>query len=92
MLPYVILGSPIYNTQKNFIKNNWYEEYVDSYIIGDIKMEDQNTCVVSAYEIYNVWKPQQELTRVEQTATYRMKRDSDGIWKMYDFAGKVKNH
>ena len=92
MLPYVIPGSPIYNTQKNFIKNAWYEEYIDSYIIGDVKMENENTCVVSVYEIYNVQKPGKNLVRTEQTAPYRMKRDSDGVWKMYDFAGQVKSH
>lgn len=93
MQNYVIPGCPLYTTQANFIKNGWYEEYVDSYIVGDIKTEDPNTCVVSVYEIYNVRKsPDDSLKRTEQTATYRMKKDSDGYWKMYDFVGSVKSH
>lgn len=92
MLDYVIPNSPIYRTQKEFIKNNWYEEYVDSYLVSDVTMENSNTCVVSAYEIYNVQRTGEVLKRTEQTATYRMKRDSDGYWKVYDFVGSVKTH
>ena len=92
MLPYVIPGCPLYNTQKNFIKNSFFEEYVDSYIIGDIKIEAKDTCVVSVYEIYNVSENGEPMKRVEQTATYRMKTDSDGMWKMYEFVGTVEAH
>ena len=44
------------------------------------------------YEIYNVQRTGEVLKRTEQTATYRMKRDSDGYWKVYDFVGSVKTH
>ncbi len=92
MLPYVIADSPIYNMQKNYIKNKYREELLSFYITGEIKMEGENSCVVSVHEVYNVETPERPFSHHEQEATYRIKKDSDGKWKMYEFVGAVKNH
>ena len=97
MLPYTMSGSSssnVYNTQTKFIHSGKYEyeEYIDSYIIGEASYENANTCVISVYEIYNVMEPGKDWRRQEQTARYRMKRDSYGDWKVYEFVGSVKTH
>ena len=97
MLPYTMQGSSssnVYKTQSAFIKSGKYvyEEYLNSYLISDLKYENSDTCVASVYEIYNVQEPGGNLRRQEQTATYRMKRDSYSGWKVYEFVGSVKVH
>ena len=92
MLPYVISGSPIYEMQKNYVNNDYYEELLSYYITSEINMESETSLVVSVHEVYNIETPERPLYHHEQVATYRMKKDTNGIWKMYEFVGSVKNH
>ncbi len=95
MLPYTMSGnssSNVYNTQSKFIKTGTYvyEEYIESYLVSDLKYENADTCVVSVHESFNVQEKGGSLKPHKQTATYRMKRDSYGSWKVYEFVGSVK--
>lgn len=92
MLPYVIPNCPLYNTQKNYVNNDYYEELLSFYICSEVQYEGNNSCVVSVHEVYNVKMADSPMYHHEQVATYRMKKDTDGIWKMYEFVGSVKNH
>ena len=95
MLDYTIPGTSsnnVYKTQSEFIHKGKYiyEEYVDSYITSDIKYESSSTCVITVREIYNVVESDGTERRQVQEVNYRMKHDSYGNWKVYEFVGKVK--
>lgn len=92
MEPYVIEDCPLYNTQKKYVNNDFYEELLSFYICSEVQMEGNDSCVLSVHEVYNVETPGTPLYHHEQVATYRMKKDKDGQWKMYEFVGSVKNH
>ncbi len=92
MLPYVIPNCPLYNTQKNYVNNDYYEELLSFYICSEVQYEGESSCVLSVHEVYNVKMADEPMYHHEQVASYRMKKDTDGIWKMYEFVGSVKNH
>ena len=91
MLPYVIPNCPLYNTQKNYVNNDYYEELLSFYICSEVQYESDNSLVVSVHEVYNVKMADEPMYHHEQVATYRMKKDTDGLRKMYEFVGSVQN-
>ena len=78
--------------QKNYINNDYEEELLSFYICSEVNYESADSCVLSVHEVYNVTVPGEPMKHHEQVATYRMKKDTDGKWKMYEFVGGVKNH
>ena len=84
---YLLYGSNIYNTQKEYVKKN-LEEKLLSYEILDVTNTDANNAVVSTRETYWVTQNGKLIEMLTQECKYKVTK-SGNDWKLVDFVGKV---
>lgn len=89
--PSVVSGSPMEKTQSKYVLKTFSETLTNYEILKKTKKDD-NTYHISTRETYEVIY-QSEPYRVRllrQEVVYVVKKDSDGVWRVYDFAESVK--
>lgn len=84
---YLLDGSNIYNTQKEYVKKN-IEEKLLSYEILDVKNTDTNNAIVSTRETYWVTQNGKLIEMLTQECKYKVTKSGDS-WKLTDFDGMV---
>lgn len=84
---YLLDGSNIYNTQKEYVKKN-LEEKLLSYEILDVKNTDSNNAIVSTRETYWVTQNGKLIEMLTQECKYKVTK-SGNSWKLTDFDGMV---
>lgn len=85
----VVPDSPLAKIQEKYIQRD-IEEKLQSYEIINKEMQDENTCIVTVKEIYDINNIKQPLHMLVQQGNYILKKQSDGTWKFYDFAGNIE--
>lgn len=84
---YLLTGSNIYNTQREYI-NKDIEEKLLSYEILDVDMKDASNAIVSTRETYWVKSGGKLIQMLTQECKYNVEKSGDS-WKLTDFADKV---
>ncbi len=85
MLPYVISSGPIYEMQKRYVANmDVHEELLHFSIEEIVCAEDEYECMATVFETYHITSNGKGTDYLEQTATYTLKKDFDGVWKVYE--------
>ena len=84
---YLLQGSEIYNTQKEYVTKN-IEEKLLSYEILDVNYTDSNNAIVSTRETYWVTQEGKLIEMLTQECKYKTTK-SGNDWKLTDFADKV---
>ena len=85
MLPYVISSGPIYEMQKRYVANmDVHEELLQFSIESVACAEDKYECEITVFETYHITSDEKGTHYLEQIATYTLKKDFDGVWKVYE--------
>lgn len=84
---YLLEGSSIYDTQKEYVKKN-IEEKLLSYEILNVTNTDSNNAIVSTRETYWVTQNGKLIEMLTQECKYKVTK-SGNDWKLTDFAENV---
>lgn len=87
----VIANSPMESIQSAFILNNYKESLTSYEILSKTKVDDY-TYHVETREAYNITYPEypNKVNLLLQEASYIVKKDSDGVWRLYGFLNSVR--
>ena len=86
---YIIPGSSIENQLKPYIMKDIKEKLL-SFEILEKNFKDENTCVVSVRETYDIQNYQEPLHMRTLEGKLKVVKDKNGKWKLYDFGAKYK--
>lgn len=84
---YLLPGSNIYDTQKEYI-NKDIEEKLLSYEILSVDMQDENHAIVSTRETYWITSQGKLIQMLTQECKYKVET-SNGNWQLTDFADQI---
>ena len=87
---YIIPESSIEHQVKPYVLKKDIKEKLLSFEILDKNFKDENTCIVSVRETYEIQNYQEPLHMRTLEGKLKVKKDENGKWKLDDFAAKYK--
>lgn len=85
----VIPNGPLYDEVEPYIHKNIKEKLL-SYEVIDKNFKDDNTCIVTVHETYEIQNQKDPLHMRTLESQYVLKKESDGKWRFYAFNDKIK--
>lgn len=86
---YMVKDGPVYKENKEYIKNNFTEEFLSCKII-DIKYPTKDSCIVHLTETYKIQNNKEPLHMRTLESYYKLLKQSDGSWQVYSYPKDMK--
>lgn len=85
----VIPNGPLYDEVYPYIQKDIKEKLL-SYEIINKDYQDDNTCIVTVHETYEIQNPEEPLHMRTLESQYVLKKGNDGKWRFYAFNNRIK--